>query len=186
MSLFEIRGTIPLHPLDHTQSDSLITAIEQRLSADAWVSREDSCTVRFSRDFGQLFDSSAYSAIGSANSGEIRFVASPEPALEYRLSTVRLTGIMLALAFALSAITAFDRPALFALASLLVFALGILAARAIDNYRVRRLLTELASPALRVRAAEPRECPYCGRLYDPSDYREDAVAMCEYCHSPLN
>jgi hypothetical protein len=42
-----------------------------------------------------------------------------------------------------------------------------------------------SAPRRRGEAAGRAACPSCGAAYDPSEYREDADALCAVCHAPL-
>jgi hypothetical protein len=103
--------------------------------------------------------------------------------VKYRLSTVGMLVDVLVIALAMAIFMGITRNPITAFLAFL-FMFGVLFGM---NYLIAEFrLTSFVKLAATVRGEEPQACPNCGTLYDPSDYRDDALEKrCATCQELL-
>jgi hypothetical protein len=122
-------------------------------------------------------------ALGPVNRGEIEVLSGPPAVVKYQLSTVGMLVDVSVIALAMAIFIGITRDMTTAsLAFLIMF--GVFFGM---NYLVAVLrLSSFVKLTATVRGEGPRACPSCGTLYDPSDYRDDALKKrCATCQELL-
>jgi hypothetical protein len=121
--------------------------------------------------------------LGPINHGVIEVLPGAPAVVKYQLSTVGMLVDVLVIALAMAIYIGITRSlSMASLAFLLMFGVFFGLNYLIAVFR----LSSFVKLAATVRGEGPLACPNCGTLYDPSDYREDALEKrCSTCQDIL-
>jgi hypothetical protein len=179
-----INGQIELKALKSEHVEIVARGIKRQLEAmKALDINQHGNTISFRGGFFPFRFLSNLSVLGPVSRGEIEVLPGTPAIVKYRLSTVGMLVDILVIALAMAIFMGITRNPITAFLAFL-FMFGVLFGM---NYLIAEFrLTSFVKLAATVRGEEPQACPNCGTLYDPSDYRDDALEKrCATCQELL-
>jgi hypothetical protein len=184
MFLTSIDGQIELKALKPEHVEIVTRGIKRQLETMKAIDiSHQGNIISFRGGFFPFRFLSNLSVLGPVSRGEIEVLPGTPAVVKYRLSTVGMLVDVLVIALAMTIFIGITRNIVTAsLAFLLMF--GVLFG---INYLMAVFrLASFVRLAATVRGEGPQACPNCGTLYDPSDYRDDAIEKrCTKCHEPI-
>jgi hypothetical protein len=179
-----INGQIELRALQPQHVETVMRGIKQQLETVKAVDISQQCnTISFRGGFFPFRLVTNLNVLGPVSRGEIEVLHGTPAVVTYRLSTIGMLVDVLLIALAMAIFIGITRNlAMASLVFLLMFSVlfGI-------NYLIATFrLSSFVRLAATVHGEGPFACPNCGTLYDPSDYREDALEKrCAACQEVL-
>jgi hypothetical protein len=179
-----INGQIELEALKPEHVEMVLRGIKRQLETVKAVEiNQQGNIVSFRGGFFPFRFVANLSLLGPVSRGEIEVLSGSPAVVKYRLSTIGMLADVLVTALAMTIFIGITRNLMTALlAFLLMF--GVLFG---INYLVAAFrLATFVKLATTVRGEGPFACPNCGALYDPSDYRDNALEKrCTTCQEPI-
>jgi hypothetical protein len=184
MFLTSINGQIELKALKPEHVEMVTRGIKRQLEAMKAVDISQQVNiVSFRGGFFPFRFLSNLRVLGPVSRGEIEVLSGTPALVKYRLSTVGMLADVLLIALTMAIFTGITRNMMAAsLAFPLMFGVFFGMNYLIAIFR----LSSFVKLAATVRGEGPQACPNCGTLYDPSDYRDDALEKrCTTCQELL-